>query len=191
MSDGWPRGLVLPAGAGSGRCSSHVGPATACEERPGACAIIPPRSGRTCPDAPSDTDSEDTHGPLLRDLRQGFDGRLQPAVVGHEPRPSPPPDATEPPAARHRREGLADEGAGLHALPTDAAEVVPVVDAGLTGPPFRFPTGSPRWHPVVACPGQLARGSWIDHSPPRHASSRRAISWPRSDLATNGPGQVA
>ena len=49
--------------------------------------------GQTCPGAPSDTISEDTHGPLLRDLRQGFDGRLQPAVVGHEPRPSPPPHA--------------------------------------------------------------------------------------------------
>ena len=63
-----------------------------------------------------------THGPFLRDLRQGIDGRLQPAVVGDEPRPSPPTHAAEPSAARHRREGHPDEGARLHPLPAHPAQ---------------------------------------------------------------------
>src|SRR5688572_855844 len=63
-----------------------------------------------------------THGPLLRDLRQGIDGRLQPAVVGHEPRSSPPSDATQSSAARDHREGHARAGTRLHALPPDPAQ---------------------------------------------------------------------
>ena len=62
------------------------------------------RPARTPPSRPA---SRTTHGPLLRDLRQGVDGRLQPPVVGDEPRPRPPPLPAEPPAARHRAEGRA------------------------------------------------------------------------------------
>ncbi len=40
-------GWVLPARARSGAARAMVGRSTASEERPGACAIIPPRSGRT------------------------------------------------------------------------------------------------------------------------------------------------
>ena len=81
------------------------------------CAILPLRSGPSGPDTLHHDLQRTTHGPLLRDLRQGVDGRLQPPVVGDEPRSSPPPHAAEPPAARHRRQGHADEVARLHPLP--------------------------------------------------------------------------
>src|SRR5262245_2384016 len=67
-----------------------------------------------------------THGPLLRDLRQGVDGRVQPAVVGHEPRPRASPLQAEPAAARHRAEGHARQGARLHALPAHPAQELPL-----------------------------------------------------------------
>src|SRR6185369_8392084 len=70
---------------------------------------------------PADLPLRTTHGPLLRDLRQGLDGRLQPAVVGDEPRSSPPPHAAESPAPPHRREGHAYPRARLHTLPPNPA----------------------------------------------------------------------
>jgi hypothetical protein len=87
------------------------------------CAILPLRSGHSGSDSTISTLQRTTHGPLLRDLRQGIDGRFQPPVIGDEPRSSPPSHETEPPAPRHRAEGSADEGARLHPLPTHAVEV--------------------------------------------------------------------
>src|SRR6185369_13251772 len=90
-----------------------------------------PRNGcyHTAPLGPSrpslllESRSEDPYGPLLCDLRQGLDGRLQPAVVGHEPRPRPPPLPAEPPALHDDPERHDDEGHGLYALPPNGAEV--------------------------------------------------------------------
>src|SRR5512143_4152806 len=61
-------------------------------------------------------------GPFLCDLRQGVDGRLQPAVVGHEPRARPPTLPAEPPAADDRRARRRDQGPGLHPLPAHPDE---------------------------------------------------------------------
>src|SRR3954453_13280634 len=108
------------------------------------------RSVRALPgsDTSISTTPRTTHGPLLRDLRKGIDGRLQPPVVGDEPRSSPPPHEAESPAADHRAEGTADESARLHPLPAHAAEVRQVADPAPFG--GRHEDALPR--PVVLRP---------------------------------------
>ena len=92
-------------------------------------AIIPPRSRHSRPGVPVITRSEDQHGPLLRSLRQGFDGWLQSPVVGDEPRSRPPSLPAESPALHHHSEGRRHEGARLHSLPPNVDQELQVVFA--------------------------------------------------------------
>src|SRR4029079_19602298 len=87
------------------------------------CAILPLRSGLSGSATSIPTIQRTTHGPLLRDLRQGFDGLLHPPVGGDEPRSSPPPHEAQSPAPRHRGQGHPDQVARLHPLPTHASQV--------------------------------------------------------------------
>jgi hypothetical protein len=97
-------------------------------------AIIPPRSRHSRPDVPVITRSEDQHGPLLRSLRQGFDGWLQSPVIGDEPRSRPPSLPAESPALHHHPEGRRNEGARLHSLPPNVDEELQVaISAAVRG----------------------------------------------------------
>ena len=114
-------------------------------------AIIPPRSRHSRPDVPVITRSEDQHGPLLRSLRQGFDGWLQSPVIGDEPRSRPPSLPAESPALHHHPEGCRHEGARLHSLPPNVDQelqvALPRVVRG------RRTDRLPRRRPVSSCPG--------------------------------------
>jgi hypothetical protein len=89
--------------------------------------IVPPRSRRTGSDVPFPIIPEVPDGSFLRDLRQGVDGRLQPAVVRLEPGARASPLPAEPPADRaHWQERVVDPSPGLHALPAHRDEVRPL-----------------------------------------------------------------
>jgi hypothetical protein len=63
----------------------------------------------------------------MRDLRQGFDGRLQPPVVRLEPGARASSVPAEPPALRHDgEERVHDPRPRLHALPADRDQVRPL-----------------------------------------------------------------
>src|SRR5260221_9858876 len=76
--------------------------------------------------------SEESHGSFVRNLRQGFDGRFQPPVVGLEPGPRAPAHATEPAANRDRYPRRPDQDPGLHPLPPNPDENGPLgfLDSG-------------------------------------------------------------
>ena len=146
MSGGWPRGLRSSSGlvGAAGRAAGRM--------RRTVCYHTAPL-GPTGPRAPIRPRFRGPHGPLLRDLRQGLDGRLQPAVVGHEPRPSPPPlcsrtcsrSSSSRRASRPRRWSAPAAGARCSRPPSRPA---PAVTAGRRPP---LPTGRPR-RPVSSCP---------------------------------------
>ena len=93
--------------------SGTVPPRSARRELPGAPGvrgIVPPRSGLTGSSALLSIIPEVPDGSFLRDLRQGVDGRLQPAVVRLEPGARASPLPAEPPAVRdHGQERVRDE----------------------------------------------------------------------------------
>src|SRR5438034_9330887 len=104
------------------------------------------------PSVPVITRSEDQHGPLLRNLRQGVDGWLQSPVVGDEPCPRPPSLPAESPAAHHHAEGRPDEGARLHPLPPNHDEERQVA-FGAALPRHRTRQDRlPTRRPVSSCP---------------------------------------
>src|SRR5439155_19452479 len=118
-SDRWARRGHPPSGLGRGRALASSAKRVL-SYRP-ARALQPSLSVRPRPDSlrsiPTPT-ARGPHGPLLCDLRQGVDGRVQPAVIGDEPRSRPSPLPAEPPAVYYTRERHRDEDARLHPLPS-------------------------------------------------------------------------
>src|SRR3989304_3105139 len=77
-------------------------------------AIVPSRPARAWVTPPIRQRTR-SHGPLLRPLRQGLDGRLQRPIGRHEPRPRTPPLPAEPPAPALGARRHAGRRARLHA----------------------------------------------------------------------------
>ena len=150
--------------------------------------LVPFEVGRSCYSR-----SEDQHGPFLRYLRQGVDGRIQPPVIGDEPRPRSPPHGAKSPAIHDRRERQHHEGARLHTLPPHVGEErqvagpvpAPPTDRSPDGGRFSFvrapPVALPRFAPAAAFGQRCARGTcglWAQFWPDIQARTVRPVANP-------------